>query len=327
MCIMNRHFDRGGRSGFTLVELLVVIAIIGTLVALLLPAVQSAREAARRTSCSNNIRQLGLALHHIHDHAARFPSGWIAKGDDEQPGWGWAAHVLPQIEQGVLHDRIDFKKPVFSPSVASDVHREVRETVVTAFLCPSDVKGPTETSGLFDVGADDGLEEHDDHGEHEGPDDEHDHHGFHPVDGGGLATLCKAAKSNYVGMFGWQHGVEEEPAAGDGIFFRNSRIGFKHIADGASKTILLGERQSQSGCSVWAGVIVGAEAMRARVVGVGDHVPNTSAHFDDFSSSHAQGVQFVFADASTHFLSSSIDETVYHALSTRAGGEAISGNP
>jgi prepilin-type N-terminal cleavage/methylation domain-containing protein len=317
-------------GGFTLVELLVVIAIIGTLVGLLLPAVQSARESARRTSCSNNIRQLGLALHHVHDHASRFPAGWIASSTDEQPGWGWASHLLPQIEQGNLHDRIDFKKPLFSATAADDVHREVRETAIAIFTCPSDVRGPTENAGLFAVGADDGLDEHDEHDEHdegEGPEEEHDHHGFHPVDGGELTALCSAAKANYVGMFGWQHEVEEEPAEGDGIFFRNSRIGFRQITDGSSKTILIGERGSRLGCSVWTGVIAGAEAMRARVVGAGDHVPNTSQHFDDFSSSHSRGVQFVYADASTHFLADSIDETVYHALSTRAGGEAASEAP
>jgi len=75
------------RRGFTLVELLVVIAIIGTLVGLLLPAVQSARESARRRACSNNIRQLGVALLHVHDHNGRFPSGWQAADEDEHPGW------------------------------------------------------------------------------------------------------------------------------------------------------------------------------------------------------------------------------------------------
>lgn len=314
-------------GGFTLVELLVVIAIIGTLIGLLLPAVQAARESARRMSCGNNIRQLGLALHHIHDHASRFPAGWIATAADEQPGWGWASYVLPQIEEGNLHERIDFKSPVFSSTAANDIHREIRETVIAVFSCPSDVRGPTEQAALFEVGADDGLEEHEDHGEGEESDGEHEHHEFHPVDGGELTALCKAAKSNYVGMYGWQHELEEEPAAGDGIFFRNSRVGFKHITDGSSKTILLGERSSRLGCSAWAGVIVGAEAMRARVVGAGDHVPNTSDHFDDFSSGHSGGVQFAYADASTHFLADSVDEAVYHALCTRAGGEAVTDAP
>ena len=123
--------------GFTLVELLVVIAIIGTLVGLLLPAVQSAREASRAASCRNNLKQLGLALHHYHDHAKRFPSGWsgaaIPDGTagDDLPGWGWATELLPQIEQSTLHSRIDRSRPVFDPA-NSALHADVRRQVVPA---------------------------------------------------------------------------------------------------------------------------------------------------------------------------------------------------
>jgi hypothetical protein len=308
---------------FTLVELLVVIAIIGVLVGLLLPAVQAARESARRSSCSNNMRQLGLAMHHYHDHAKRFPSGWIGSSsaagavadEDEQPGWGWASRLLPQIEAGPLYDRIDFRSPVFDP-VGADVHAEVRRSVIATFLCPSDTRGPAEVAGVFGIGKESGEEGH----------EEHDHH-FHAVDGGDLETLCEVAKSNYVGMYGWQHEVDDEPAAGDGILFRNSRFSFKDVTDGTSKTILLGERSSRHGCSTWAGVIAGAEVMRSRVVGVGDHVPNTGEHFDDFTSGHHGGVQFVYADGSCRLLSDSIDETVYHALCTRAGGEVVADAP
>ena len=98
---------RTGRGrGFTLIELLVVVAIIAILIALLLPAVQSAREAARRAHCINNLKQMGLALNNYHDTALAFPSGYLAAGQfrdgetDTSPGWGWAALILPQIEQG-----------------------------------------------------------------------------------------------------------------------------------------------------------------------------------------------------------------------------------
>ncbi|MEI6239242.1 MAG: DUF1559 domain-containing protein [Planctomycetia bacterium] len=313
---------RRSRPAFSLVELLVVIAIIGTLVGLLLPAIQAARESARRTACTNNLRQVGIALHHYHDHAGAFPAGWSgvasasAADEYDEPGWGWAARLLPQIEAGPLHERIDFRRPVFD-SVDTDVHRDVRETVIAAFLCPSDLPGPTESAAVFDVGAEDG---HD----HAGDDD----HAAHPVDGGDLATVCRAAKSNYVGMFGWAASLDDEPAAGDGIFFRNSRVSLKHITDGTSKTILLGERAARMGGSVWAGVIHGAESARARVVGVGDHAPNSEAHhFDDFSSRHVGGAVFVRADASTRFLTESMDEEVFHALCTRAGGEPIPSEP
>ena len=91
------------RSGFTLVELLVVIAIIGILIALLLPAVQAAREAARRTECNNNLKQLGLGLQNYHDTFRHFPPGANRADDD---GWGWGAYVLPYIEQSGLYNRI-----------------------------------------------------------------------------------------------------------------------------------------------------------------------------------------------------------------------------
>ncbi len=317
-------------AGFTLIELLVVVAIIGTLVGLLLPAVQAAREAGRRTACANGIRQLGLALHHFHDHSGRFPSGWLgaptgsvpAGDEDEQPGWGWGSKLLPQLDAGPLADRIDLTAKVFDADGA-DPMADIRQTVVSAFLCPSDTAGPTETAGVIGVGEEDGHEENG----HEEEADSEEEHASHAVDGGSLHTLCLAAKSNYVGMFGWQYEIDEKPAAGDGIFFRNSRISFRHISDGTSKTIMLGERGSRMGSSLWAGVPVGAESMRARVVGVGDHAPNGSDHFDDFSSGHPGGVHFVYADGSTHFLNESIDETVYHGLSTRAGGEAVPSQP
>ena len=307
------------RNGFTLVELLVVIAIIGVLIGLLLPAVQGVREAARRTACSSNMRQVGLAVHHMHDHLRRFPAGWggVAVGHtppeaaDETPGWGWAAHLLPQIEQQGTFDAIDFKRPVF---VAADpaINAAARLQVVPTFLCPSDVTGPTEQGRLFGIGMDDHDEEHD---------EEEEGHGFHPVDGPELGTLCQVAKANYVGSFGWQREIDEAPADGDGIFFRNSRVAFKDVIDGLSNTVLVGERSSRLGCSTWLGAIQGAEALRARVVGTVDHAPNAGKHFDDYSSGHPRGVHFVFGDAATQFISNDIDVAVLQALCTRSGGE------
>ena len=307
-----------------------MVAIIATLIGLLLPAVQSAREAARRTACSSNIRQIGLALLHVHDHLGRFPPGWTGTSrphsptepDDELPGWGWAARLLPQIEEQPLHDLIDFRGPILDPADPAR-HASVRNRPVAAFLCPSDVAGPTESGGVFGIGRDDGLEEHDhdDHAEEEAGDHEEEH-GVHPVDGGDLSVLCDVGKTNYVGSFGWEPGIDEAPAAGGGMFFRNSRIAIKHVTDGLSRTVLVGERGSRMGCSAWPGVIVGAEAFRARVVAAADHPPNASGHFDDFSSGHPTGANFVFGDASVQFIGDDIDVDVFRALGTRAGGEA-----
>jgi len=121
---------RSLRRGFTLVELLVVIAIIGILVALLLPAVQAAREAGRRTSCSNNLKQIGLALHNYHDTYKRFPFGWSDRGA------GWTTMILPQVEQGNLYNTLGFAE-----SQNWDINGSANETACGTYLdvfrCPS----------------------------------------------------------------------------------------------------------------------------------------------------------------------------------------------
>jgi len=136
------------RKAFTLVELLVVIAIIGVLVALLLPAVQAAREAARRSSCSNNLKQIGLAVHNHHDTFRRLPPGWTAPAGNAEgaPGWAWASHSLNFMEQGNLYNQITFASAVSEP-----VNLNARQTVVETFLCPSDVGEDVFTLGTVQV--------------------------------------------------------------------------------------------------------------------------------------------------------------------------------
>jgi len=134
----------GKRSkGFTLVELLVVIAIIGILVALLLPAIQAAREAARRTECSNNLKQIGLGLQNYHDTYRKFPIGSFSldiASSWPNNGTNWRVPIFPFIEQGALYDQLSFSKPAsFRGNAFSGSNVALRRVLVEAYRCPSSV--------------------------------------------------------------------------------------------------------------------------------------------------------------------------------------------
>lgn len=287
------------RSGFTLVELLVVIAIIGILVGLLLPAVQAAREAARRMQCSNNLKQIGLAIHNYESTHKRLPSGFNSHLFTGEPGWGWAAAILPFLEGSNVYNTID-------PRIAieDDIHDSVRTTIIPTYLCPSDVGEP-----LFYISKGDG----------------HDHKSpaAFGIDDDG-EVLFRISKANYVAMFGTFE-LEEAPYLGDGMFFGNSRIRWADVTDGLSNTLMTGERGSRLGNSIWHGNIPEASEPHARILGVADHTPNDrSGHFEDFSSFHPSGVNFLRGDGSAAFFSENIDTMVYKALATRSGGEVAS---
>ena len=276
-------------SGFTLVELLVVIAIIGILVSLLLPAVQYARESARASSCWNNQKQLGVALHLYHDTHRRLPPGWSGTGPDE--GWGWCSEILPQLEQNDLGARIRRDLPIGDP-----LNKQVRETPIPILLCPSDGVKSTFTiyGGLGDVE-------------------------FGNMDVG--TPLFDVSRTNYVGVFGTEE-IEDAPANGNGTFFFRSQMTLADLHDGLSNTLILGERQSRLGGSTWTGVISEANNAKARIVGIGDHTPNhKDHHFDDFTSKHPVGVHFLLGDGSVKRLSDTIHLDVYKALITRDGNE------
>lgn len=306
------------RSAFTLVELLVVMAIIGILVGLLLPAVQQVRETARRTECSNNIRQIGLALHSYHGAMRRLPTGWevdVPTGsaftsEPGLPGWGWATKVLPYLEEGNLYREFDF-----SFDADDEMFEETREHVIATFICPSD---PSDEVMEWDwIHPDfEGDHDHDDDDDHGfafrllHDDDDHHHEDL-------LVSRC-----NYSGVFG-SNEIEGNETNGNGLFYENSRTKFRDIRDGLSHTLMCGERLGSRGTVTWVAADPHIEHGPARIVGVTDHLLNddVAGHFEDFASAHPQGANFLSADGSVRLMPDFIDEDIYQALSTRAGGE------
>ncbi|MGI8982346.1 MAG: DUF1559 domain-containing protein [Pirellulaceae bacterium] len=281
------------RTGFTLVELLVVIAIIGVLVALLLPAVQYARESARAATCWNNQKQLGVALHLFHDTHRRLPPGWTGSDPDGPPGWGWCSEILPQLEQNDLWANIRRDLPIDDP-----LNQPARETPLPILLCPSD-----GVKSKFII-----------------------HGGLGNVEFGNMdvgTPLFEVSRTNYVGVFGTDE-IEDAPHDGNGTFYFKSQLTLADLHDGLSNTLVVGERQSRLGGSTWTGVIQGANNAKARIVGIGDHPPNhPHHHFDDFTSNHPNGVHFLLGDGSVKRLHNSIHEHVYRALMTRDGHEEL----
>ena len=291
-----------GRHGFTLIELLVVIAIIAVLVGLLVPAVQKVREAANRMSCSNNLKQMGLALHSHNDAMGSFPAGYsdlqsqIANPVNLGPGWGWGARLLPFLEQDNLSRMIRFDKPVADPLNAA-----VRVSIIKSFLCPSD-----------------------------------NHNQSFATDGNGVLV----GPANYVGMFGSRE-MADDPGRGEGCFFRNSHIRLADLLDGSSNTVLVGERSSRLCKSTWTGFVTGAvtfpvgrpneaEEPYALILGhtgMNDpndppHTPNgLYLHAEDYTSNHTSGVNFLQGDGSVRLIRNSIKPSAWVALGTRAGGE------
>ncbi len=286
------------RAAFSLVELLVVIAIIALLVALLLPAVQMARAAARRTQCKNRLKQIGIALHNYHGSHQAFPPGWIGVSNGLPlagggPGWGWASMMLPSMERASLYKSINFGAAINDPSNVA-----ILNNALPGYRCPSDPSDPRWP--IRSTGA--------------------------PAN-----VLAQLPSANYVGSFGTGDVAScgAIPAGricfGNGVFYHNSTIRMRDLRDGASHTIMVGERKTDRNAgwhSTWVGAVPGGRDSFARVVGTSDHTPNDRAgHFEDYSSFHSDGAQFLMGDGSVHLISDSINDRVFRAITTRKGGE------
>jgi prepilin-type N-terminal cleavage/methylation domain-containing protein len=322
------------RRAFTIVELLVVIGIIGMLAALLLPAMQGARESARRTQCLNNERQIGIALTNYTSAQKRFPPGAVAKPHPTAPAhphtfyrWSALAHVLPYLEGSNVYEKLDLSLPLYAPNLAiTPENKEGVEQVVAEFLCPSDNREPVAA-------------------------------GFGPT--------------NYAACAGSGDGGGT-PFDTDGIFYVNSAIGFASIRDGASRTVVvsesvLGDAAGSGGQSdpqrnykfTFATPLTDAACEGSMIYNFTDRrgfawasgeyrcglynhyfTPNATrmdcmaaVNAGDLKvryaaygwrgarSLHTGGVNVLFGDDSTHFVSDEIDPAVWRAIATRAGKE------
>ena len=319
------------RKGFTLVELLVVIAIIGILVALLLPAVQAAREAARRMSCQNNLKQIGLTLQMYHDTQKHFPAGWIWENRNDGPaGISWATAVLPYAEETALYDQLTSAiesqaAPVFE-SIWSfqpvELRKEIWQKVMPNYLCPSEAN-----NGLYSVPP---------QWPHPPQVEEMGQNSYVAISGTFVSwvdfvneLLSKPPFPAYEPRDFLGRGRNDVPED-IGVFYVDSRVSMREITDGTSHTLLIGERyydgdpqtEYPSSGAAWLGAVHfqwGAVSVTAETF-----FPMNSPEFGlEPSSLHPGGSQFVAADGSVHFLSESISLDIYHALSTPKKGEIV----
>jgi len=299
------------RNGFTLVELLVVIAIIGVLIALLLPAVQAAREASRRTECSNNLRQLGLAMHNYADSFRGLPPQrvWNVTGGDWYTGslHGWAVSILPQLEQTNLLNAYDMNQPFFEP-----VNQPVVAQRVDFFECPS-----SPSSHMIDA--------------------------FPVPPSYTPDPNRKMAVGDYWSLYGYYDPIRfPSKPYHDGALVRIAAQPFSAITDGTSNTILLvenagrpdwwvrGQRQPGMPATVssfhWTGGWASYNSFWARgysgdgMTSFGPCAVNCNNDLGVYAF-HPGGANALLCDGSVTFLNSSIDLLSFYALVTRADGE------
>lgn len=255
------------RDGFTLIELLVVITIIGILVGLLLPAVQASREAARRMSCSNNLRQIGLAAQNYHSAFKRFPGGYVSHPTrdgsapagvlldpltwDAAPGWGWAAGLLPFFESSSVAAALRYDEPIWSVG-----NEQAVASTIPLLLCPSTTGGDDPFTVRNEAGTPrliDGREIRLGRSHYVAS------HGQESCWGEcGSAATGEVFSDIYTGATKIVNIQGDAGQVADGPFFRNSQTRFRDVLDGTTNTIFFGEHSSALSEKTWVGVIPGA---------------------------------------------------------------------
>ena len=305
------------RPGLTLVELLVVIAIIGLLMALLLPAVQGVREAARRTQCGNNLKQLGLALLAHESNFGALPCGGPKAGHQ----LSWHAVILPRIEQRSLYDRIDWQTTGGYP-----VNRPLsRDNSVAAFFCPSNPSGSWR--GIWQSSIVNGVRAYTQHYNGvAGP------VGTNPATGGSYPHVSSPAFHSICSVGSVQPGERGGFAKG-GVLFVDSQVPLAAIRDGASNTLAIGERPmgetswlaGTSNALIWPcdGAAFKNLLHPLNHVVPAAAVPVAGGNSRPFGSRHPGGAEFVLCDGAVRFFADATELALLKALASRDGRETV----